>query len=392
MIKPSIKPNCKNFSSGPCAKHPGFDLANLSQDLLGRSHRSREGKAKLKEVIDLSKALLKIPQDYRLGIIPGSTTGAIEASLWNLLGYEDVTILAWDAFGKKWLNDIVNQLKLPSVDSRIGTFGHLPDRSNINSDNDVVFTWNGTTAGVCMDNVEWLGANRSGLSICDATSAIFAVYLPWEKLDVVTFSWQKCLGGEAAHGMLALSPKAAERLTKFIPDRPIPEIFRLKESNGKLKEEIFSGEIINTPSLLCAEDFVSSLKWAESIGGLEVLIERSKTNFAVIEEWVKSRCHWINFVAEVPAQRSTTSICLKFCNPKIISLSIEQQWQFITKITQLIEQEAAGYDFKGNIWDAPCIRIWGGPTVEADDIGKLLPWIEWAYTVTLNNCQSDHIS
>ncbi len=381
MTKPLIKPNCRNFSSGPCAKHPGFKLSDLDETILGRSHRSKLGQAKLKQVIDLSKSILQMPEDYVLAIVPGSTTGAVECALWNLLGEREVTLLAWDAFGKKWVNDCINHLKLAKTEIRVGNPGHLPDLSNIDSDNDVVFTWNGTTSGVCIDSVEWLSPKRSGLTICDATSAIFAVEMPWQYLDVVTFSWQKCLGGEAAHGMLALSPKALERLKSFTPDRPIPELFRLKDAKGNLKNSIFSGDVINTPSLLCAEDFISSLKWAESIGGLESLIARSKANFAAVEKWVESRKNWINFTAEVPTQRSTTAICLKLCDPKILALSQEQQWQIISKITDLLEQEDVAYDIKGNIWDAPCIRIWGGPTVEVEDIEELLPWIEWAYTL-----------
>jgi len=376
-MKPSRRPSTPLFSSGPCAKRPGWTLDALDGALLGRSHRSKPGKAKLKEVIDLTRAVLAIPGDYRIGIVPASDTGAVEMALWSMLGARGVDMLAWESFGKEWVTDVVKQLKLPDVRTMIAEYGKLPDLAAVDFSRDVVFPWNGTTAGVRVADGDWIPADRGGLSICDATSAAFAMDLPWSKIDVATWSWQKVLGGEAAHGMLVLSPRAVERLESYQPDRPLPKIFRMTK-NGKLIEGIFEGDTINTPSMLCVEDAIDGLRWALSVGGLSQLIRRSEQNLRLVAEWVESSA-WAGFLADDPATRSCTSICLRFTDPEVNALSDEAQAAFAKKLSALLEKEEAAFD-AGSYRDAPPgLRLWGGATVENDDLEAVLPWLDWAF-------------
>ncbi len=375
--RPSRRPNTPLFSSGPCAKRPGWSLDALDGALLGRSHRSKPGKAKLKEVIDLTRAVLGIPGDYRIGIVPASDTGAVEMALWSMLGARGVDMLAWESFGKEWVTDVAKQLKLPDVRNLIAPYGELPDLSAVDFSRDVVFTWNGTTAGVRVADGDWIADDREGLTICDATSAAFAMALPWHKIDVATWSWQKVLGGEAAHGMLVLSPRAVERLESFQPDRPLPKIFRLTK-NGKLIEGIFEGDTINTPSMLCVEDAIDGLRWALSLGGLTQLIRRSEQNLRIVAEWVETSA-WAGFLAKDPANRSCTSICLRFTDPDVTALSEEAQAAFAKKLSALLEKEEAAFD-AGSYRDAPPgLRLWGGATVENEDMEAVLPWLDWAF-------------
>ena len=366
--KPDIRPNNANFSSGPCAKRPGFTLDALSDAALGRSHRAKEPKARLAEVIERSRAMLGMPADWRLGIVPASDTGAIEMALWSLLGERPVDILAFESFGEGWATDVVKQLRLADARVLSAPYGRLPDLAAVDFSHDVVFPWNGTTSGVRVPNGDWIARDRQGLTICDATSAAFAMALPWDRLDVVTWSWQKVLGGEAAHGMLALSPRAVARLVSYKPTWPLPKIFRLT-SGGKLIEGIFKGETINTPSMLCVEDALDGLRWAESVGGLAGLIARSEANLAVIAQWV-ARTGWADFLAEDVATRSCTSICLTLADPEAAK-----------PMAALLEKEGAAFDI-GAYRDAPPgLRIWGGATIESADVEKLLPWLDWAYGV-----------
>ncbi|SMF51064.1 phosphoserine aminotransferase apoenzyme [Azospirillum oryzae] len=375
--RPSRRPNTPLFSSGPCAKRPGWSLDALDGALLGRSHRSKPGKAKLKEVIDLTRAVLGIPGDYRIGIVPASDTGAVEMALWSMLGARGVDMLAWESFGKEWVTDVAKQLKLPDVRNLIAPYGELPDLSAVDFNRDVVFTWNGTTAGVRVADGDWIADDREGLTICDATSAAFAMALPWHKIDVATWSWQKVLGGEAAHGMLVLSPRAVERLESFQPDRPLPKIFRLTK-NGKLIEGIFEGDTINTPSMLCVEDAIDGLRWALSLGGLTQLIRRSEQNLRIVTEWVETS-PWAGFLATDPANRSCTSICLRFTDPDVTALPEEAQAAFAKKLSALLEKEEAAFD-AGSYRDAPPgLRLWGGATVENEDMEAVLPWLDWAF-------------
>lgn len=376
-MKPANKPKNPCFSSGPCAKRPGWSLEALKDAALGRSHRAKLGKAKLAEVIDRSKKILGIPDDYLLGIVPASDTGAIEMALWSLLGARGVEVLAWESFGSGWGADCKNQLKLSNLTIHKAEYGKIPDLFKVNWDNDVVFTWNGTTSGVRVPSSNWIPDDRAGLAICDATSAVFAMNLPWHKLDVVTWSWQKVLGGEAAHGMIALSPRAVERLTTYTPAWPLPKIFQMSKA-GKLIEGIFKGETINTPSMLCVEDALDGLKWSESVSGLAGLVARSESNLAAVEQWV-SGSSWAGFLAEDPAIRSCTSICLKIVDPWFTGLSAEAQAEAAKKIASLLEKEGVAYDI-GAYRDAPPgIRIWGGATVETGDIKALFPWLDWAW-------------
>ena len=373
--KPDTRPSNPDFSSGPCAKRPGFTLEALSGALLGRSHRAKEPKARIVEVVDRSRAILGMPADWKLGIVPASDTGAMEMALWSLLGARPVDMLTFESFGEGWVTDVTKQLKL---DARIlkAPYGQLPDFSQVDPTHDVVFTWNGTTAGVRVKNADWISDDREGLVICDATSAAFAMDLDWKKLDVVTWSWQKVLGGEAAHGMLALSPRAVERLTSYKPAWPLPKIFRMT-SGGKFSEGIFKGDTINTPSMLCVEDAVDGLRWADSVGGLKGLIARSEANLAAIADWVAAS-DWAGFLAEDPATRSCTSICLKVVAPWFTALPAETQAAAAKKLASLLEKEGAAYDI-GAYRDAPPgLRIWGGATVETADIRALLPWLDWA--------------
>jgi phosphoserine aminotransferase len=374
--KPGIRPANPRFSSGPCAKRPGWSLAALEGALLGRSHRAATPKAKLAEVITLSKSILGMPSDWRLGIVPASDTGAVEMALWSMVGARGVDVLVWESFSKDWATDILKQLKL--ADARVieAPYGKLPDLGAVDPKRDVVFVWNGTTSGVRLKNADFISADREGIAICDATSAAFAMDLPWAKLDVVTWSWQKVLGGEAAHGMLALSPRAVARLESYSPPWPMPKIFRLS-SGGKLSEGIFKGETINTPSMLCVEDALDGLRWAESIGGLKGLIARSEANLAAIADWVAAGAGY-GFLAQDAATRSCTSICLTITAPWFTALAADAQGAAAKKIASLLEAEGVALD-AGAYRDAPPgLRIWGGATVETADITALLPWLDWA--------------
>jgi phosphoserine aminotransferase len=381
-MKPSIRPNCTHFSSGPCAKRPGWTLDALNAALTGRSHRSKPGKAKLKQVIEQSRRVLGIPESYKLGIVPASDTGAVEMALWSLLGARGVDMLAWESFGEGWVSDVAKQLKLPDVRKLTAPYGKLPDLAQVDPARDTVFTWNGTTSGVRVPNADWIAADRQGLAICDATSAAFAMPLDWPKLDVVTWSWQKVLGGEAAHGMIALSPRAVERLESHVPAWPMPKIFRMT-SGGKLIKGIFEGETINTPSMVAVEDALDGLRWAESVGGLEGLIGRTQRNFAAIEAWV-DRTREVGFLAEAPATRSTTSVCLSFTDPWFKALSAEQQAAFAKDLAAKLEAEQAAFDIGGYRDAPPGLRIWAGATVETADLEALFPWIDWAYSALRN--------
>jgi phosphoserine aminotransferase len=375
--KPGVRPANPHFSSGPCAKRPGWNLQALSDAVLGRSHRAKPGKAKLKRAIDLTREVLELPAGYRVGIVPASDTGAIEMALWSLLGARPVTMLAWESFGEAWVTDVTKQLKLKDVTVLKAPYGELPDLSKADFNSDVVFTWNGTTSGVRVPNGDWIDANRKGLTICDATSGAFAQKLDWPKLDVVTFSWQKALGGEGAHGMLVLSPRAVERLESHTPAWPLPKIFRLTKG-GKLIEGIFQGETINTPSLLCVEDYLDTLSWAKSIGGLSALIARANANTKVVADWA-AKTPWVDFLPNTPATRSNTSVCLKITDPSVMRLSDDDQKTFVKTIASLVEKEGAGLDI-ANHRDAPAsLRIWCGATVETADVAALMPWLDWAF-------------
>ena len=375
--KPTTKPKNPNFSSGPCAKRPGWNIQNLKTDSLGRSHRAKLPKQRLVEVINLSKQLLKIPNDYKVGIIAGSDTGAIEAAMWSLLGKTGVEVLAWESFGSDWVKDIKEQLKIKNLTIHQSDYGDLPDFQKINFDNDIVFNWNGTTSGVCLPNSDWITDNRKGLTICDATSAVFAMEMDWHKLDVITWSWQKVLGGEAAHGMIALSPKSLERLSEYQPTWPIPKIFRLA-NNKKVIEGIFKGETINTPSMLCVEDAIDALNWIQSIGGSKGSIDKSQSNLQVVKTWVETK-DWIDFLAKDSSTLSSTSICLKITDPWFLGLSVDQQQLKIKEINSLLDKEQVAFDINAYRTAPPGFRIWGGATVESSDIETLLPWIEWGY-------------
>ena len=377
IAKPLMRPAVPHFSSGPCAKRPGWSLSALTDAALGRSHRSKVGKAKLKRAIELTREVLEVPPEYRIGIVPGSDTGAVEMALWSLLGPRPVTMLAWESFGEGWVNDIAKELKLEAVTVLEAPYGELPDLAKVDPASDVVFTWNGTTSGVRVPNCDWIAVDRQGLSICDATSACFAQALDWRKLDVVTFSWQKVLGGEAAHGMLILSPRAVERLERHVPPWPLPKVFRLTKA-GKLNQGIFEGETINTPSMLCVEDYLDALNWAKSIGGLKALIARADANAKVIADWVKS-APWIEFLAKDPAVRSNTSVCLKVVDRHVTKLSAEAQAAFVKAIAAALEKEGVAYDIDAHR-DAPAgLRIWCGSTVERADLQALTTWLDWAF-------------
>ncbi len=377
FMKPTVKPQNPCFSSGPCAKRPGWTLDALKSAALGRSHRAKVGKSKLEELINLSKKILGMPSDYLLGIVPASDTGAIEMAMWSMLGERGVDMLAWESFGSTWVSDVKSQLKISDLRVFKADYGKIPDLKQVDWKRDVIFTWNGTTSGVKVPNGDWIDANREGLSICDATSASFAMDLAWDKLDVVTWSWQKVLGGEGAHGMIALSPRAVKRLESYTPSWGLPKIFQMSKG-GKLIDGIFKGETINTPSMLCVEDALDGLKWAESIGGLKGLIERSNANLKAIEEWA-AKNPWIGFLAEDKSIRSNTSICLKIVDPAYTALSPEEQEKGAKQIASLLEKEGVALDI-GSYRDAPAgLRIWGGATVETSDIKALLPWLEWAW-------------
>src|SRR5579863_5806 len=377
LAMPAVRPSVPHFSSGPCAKRPGWSPQALKDGLLGRSHRSKPGRAKLKRALDLTREILQVPADYRIAIVPASDTGAIEMALWSLLGPRPVTMLAWESFGEGWVTDVVKQLKLKDATVLTAAYGELPELSGIDPANDIVFTWNGTTSGVRVPNAHWIAADRTGLSICDATSAAFAQALDWPKLDVATFSWQKALGGEAAHGMLILSPRAVARLESYTPPWPLPKIFRMTKG-GKLNDGIFQGETINTPSMLCVEDYLDALDWAKSVGGLKALQARADANAKVIADWVE-RTPWIDFLARDPALRSNTSVCLKVVDPAVTRLGADAQAAFVKGIAAALEKEAIAYDIDA-YRDAPAgLRIWCGSTVERSDVEALTLWLDWAY-------------
>ena len=374
---PGVRPVIPHFSSGPCAKRPGWSLQALTDAVLGRSHRSKLGRAKLKRAIDLTREVLQAPADCRIGIVPASDTGAVEMALWSLLGPRPVTMLAWESFGEGWVSDVQKELKLKDVTVLKAPYGALPDLTKVDPNSDVVFTWNGTTSGARVPNADWIKADRAGLTICDATSAAFAQKLDWKKLDVVTFSWQKALGGEAAHGMIVLSPRAVERLESYTPPWPLPKIFRMTKG-GKLNEEIFEGATINTPSMLCVEDYLDTLAWGKSIGGLDALIARADANADALARWV-ARTPWIEFLASDPAIRSNTSVCLKVVDPAVMKLPADAQAKFVKGIAAALEKEGVAYDIDA-YRDAPSgLRIWCGATVERADVEALTQWLDWAY-------------
>ncbi|WP_137045881.1 phosphoserine transaminase [Pseudolabrys sp. FHR47] len=375
--KPGVRPVNPQFSSGPCAKRPGWTLQALKDAALGRSHRAKIGKAKLKQAIDLTREILNVPADYKIGIVPASDTGAVEMALWSMLGARPVTMLAWESFGEGWVTDVVKQLKLKDVTELKAAYGELPDLSKIDFKSDVVFTWNGTTSGVRVPNADWIAADREGLTICDATSAAFAQNLDFAKLDVVTFSWQKVLGGEGAHGMLILSPRAVERLETYKPAWPLPKIFRMTKG-GKLIDGVFIGETINTPSMLCVEDYLDALNWAKSVGGLKGLQARSDANAKVLADWV-AKTAWIDHLAKKPETRSNTSVCLVVADPAVTKLTLDEQAAFAKSIASMLEKEGVAYDIAYYRDAPPGLRIWCGATIETKDVEALTPWLDWAF-------------
>ncbi len=383
MTKPAHRPTRPHFSSGPCAKRPGWTPQALSQALVGRSHRSKPGKAKLEQAIDRTRKVLGIPADHRIGIVPASDTGAVEMAMWSMLGPKPVDVLVWESFGGDWAADITKQLKLPNVRVLKAGYGDLPDLSQTNSAHDIIFAWNGTTSGVRVPDGSWISDAREGITFCDATSAAFAQDLPWAKLDVVTFSWQKALGGEAAHGMLVLSPRAVARLESYKPAWPLPKIFRMTK-DGKLNEGIFKGETINTPSMLCVEDYLDALTWAEAAGGLKGLMARADENLHVIERWTKSS-GWADFLARDPKTRSNTSVCLKIVDPWFTAKVADDQAAAAKKIADILDKEGVAFDIAAYRDAPPGLRIWAGATVENADMKALLPWLDWAWAQVKSN-------
>ena len=381
LAKPAQRPARPEFSSGPCAKRPGWTPENLGNAVLGRSHRSKLGKARLKAAIDQTREVLEVPADFLIGIVAGSDTGAVEMAMWSMLGARPVQLMAFESFGKDWVTDVTKQLKLPDVEVLDAPYGQLPDTSKVDPAKDLVFTWNGTTSGVRVPNADFISADREGITICDATSAAFAQDLDWTKLDVVTFSWQKALGGEGAHGVLILSPRAVARLESYTPAWPMPKLFRMTKG-GKVSLDIFEGATINTPSMLCVEDALDALKWASSIGGLEGMQARADQNLAVLADWV-AKTLWVDFLAATPDIRSNTSVCLKVVDPRIAALPEDAQADFAKKLASLLEKEGAALDI-GGYRDAPAgLRIWCGATVEASDLEALTPWLDWAFETVL---------
>ncbi len=376
LAKPAMRPARPEFSSGPCAKRPGWSPQNLQNAVLGRSHRSKPGKARLKDAIDRTRQLLEVPDDYLVGIVPGSDTGAVEMAMWSMLGPKPIQLLAFESFGKDWVTDVVKQLKLPA-EVLEAPYGELPDLSKVRPDADLVFTWNGTTSGVRVPNADFISADREGITICDATSAAFAQDLDWAKLDVVTFSWQKALGGEAAHGVLILSPKAVARLESYTPAWPMPKLFRMTKG-GKVTLDLFEGATINTPSMLCVEDAVDALKWAESIGGLTEMRRRADANLGALAEWV-AKTPWVEFLAANPDHRSNTSVCLKVVDPRVTALSADAQADFAKNLASALEKEGVALDVGGYRDAPPGLRIWCGATVETSDLEALTPWLDWAF-------------
>ncbi|OKL44080.1 phosphoserine transaminase [Pseudovibrio exalbescens] len=374
---PAVKPANPNFSSGPCAKRPAWTPAVLNDAPLGRSHRAKIGKAKLAEAIELTREVLEVPADYRIGIVPASDTGAVEMAMWSMLGARPVDMLAWESFGSGWVTDVIKQLKLTDARVLDAPYGEIPDLTQVNPAHDVVFTWNGTTSGVRVPNADWIAADREGLVICDATSAAFAQELDYSKLDVITYSWQKVLGGEGAHGILILSPRAVERLETYTPAWPLPKIFRMTKG-GKLIEGIFEGATINTPSMLCVEDYIDALKWGKDLGGLKALVNRADANANAIAMWVE-RTDWVDFLAVDPATRSNTSVCLKIVDADVVALPEDKQAAFAKAIVSTLDAQGVAYDI-GAYRDAPSgLRIWAGATVETSDVEALLPWLDWAF-------------
>ena len=376
LAKPAMRPARPEFSSGPCAKRPGWSPQNLQNAVLGRSHRSKPGKARLKDAIDRTRQLLEVPDDYLVGIVPGSDTGAVEMAMWSMLGPKPIQLLAFESFGKDWVTDVVKQLKLPA-EVLEAPYGELPDLSKVRPDADLVFTWNGTTSGVRVPNADFISADREGITICDATSAAFAQDLDWAKLDVVTFSWQKALGGEAAHGVLILSPKAVARLESYTPAWPMPKLFRMTKG-GKVTLDLFEGATINTPSMLCVEDAVDALKWVESIGGLTEMRRRADANLGALAEWV-AKTPWVEFLAANPDHRSNTSVCLKVVDPRVTALSADAQADFAKNLASALEKEGVALDVGGYRDAPPGLRIWCGATVETSDLEALTPWLDWAF-------------
>ncbi len=375
--KPALKPERPFFSSGPTAKFPGWSLDKLQTESLGRSHRSSVGKARLKYAIDLSRELLGVPDDYLVGIMPGSDTGALECAMWTMLGAGPATVAAWESFGNVWIQDAVKQLKLPNLQVLDAPYGEIPDLNSIPQENDVVFTWNGTTSGARIPNTDWLAVDRKGITINDATSAVFAQEMDWAKLDATTYSWQKVMGSEAQHGMLILSPKAVERIESYDPEWPLPKLFRLKKG-GKINTAIFEGATINTPSMLATEDYIAALEWAKSIGGLPAMIERANANAKVLTDWIEATPYVRNMVDD-PAKRTNTGVCFVFQGEWFDSLPEDEQAAVPGKIYKMLEAEGVGYDFNGYRDAPPSLRIWCGGTVESEDIARLIPWIEWAF-------------
>ena len=375
--KPNVRPKNPRFSSGPCTKHPGWSFGGLKGALLGRNHRQPDTEARLALAITLTRELLQLPQDYFVAIVPASDTGAVEMALWSMLGPRGVDVLAWEHFSQIWVTDIVEQLKLKHVRALLAPYGELPDLSQVDFDNDVVFAWNGTTSGVRVPNGDWIASDRAGLTICDATSALFAQRIDWEKVDVATFSWQKVLGGEAQHGMLILSPRAVERLESYTPPWPLPKLFRMTR-NGKLDRELFEGSTINTPSMLCLEDYLDALTWVESVGGLEGTIARSDANAAVIADWV-GRTAWVDFLARVPETRSNTSVCLKLIDPDVLALPTKSRDEFPKRMAALLNAENVAKDIAAYRHAPPGLRIWTGATVDKSDLEGLMPWLDWTF-------------
>jgi phosphoserine aminotransferase len=377
VVRPAVRPARPFFSSGPCAKRPGWTPEALKGALVGRSHRSKPGKAKLKDAIERTRKLLGVPADYRLGIVPASDTGAVEMALWSLLGARPVDLFAWESFSEDWVTDTVKQLKLKDARVFKAPYGALPDLKQYNPAHDAVFVWNGTTSGVKVPDGDWIPATREGLTICDATSAAFAMDLPWDKLDVTTFSWQKVLGGEAAHGILILSPRAVARLESYTPPWPLPKIFRMTKG-GKIVEGLFEGETINTPSMVAVEDYLDALSWAESVGGLKGLIQRSNDNLQALEQWV-GKTSWAGFLAEDATTRSNTSVCIAIADPSFTALADDTKADAIKKMCALLEKEGVALDIAGYRAAPPGLRIWCGATVDKADIEALTPWLDWAW-------------
>ena len=381
LAKPAMRPARPEFSSGPCAKRPGWSPENLGQAVLGRSHRSKLGKARLKAAIDQTRDVLQVPADYLIGIMPGSDTGAVEAAMWSMLGPKPVQLMAFESFGKDWVTDVVKQLKLPA-EVLDAPYGQLPDTGKVRPDADLVFTWNGTTSGVRVPNADFISADREGITICDATSACFAQVMDWSKLDVTTFSWQKALGGEAAHGVLILSPRAVKRLETYTPAWPMPKLFRMTKANkdggNKVALDIFEGATINTPSMLAVEDYLDALRWAAGIGGLDAMVRRADANVGVLADWV-AKTDWVEFLAQTPEIRSNTSVCLKVVDPRVTGLDNDAQAEFAKKLASLLEKEGAALDVGGYRDAPPGLRIWCGATVETSDVEALTPWLDWAF-------------